>query len=206
MQRELLESKVIILNKENSGENFIRFELFCQNKGKLSCLSRVAKKTQSNNLPDLFDIATIYLSPARQGKLFFLKEFQLNYRHTGISKSYSAFLYACRWTKLLSMNLSVVEHPEYLFSLTQKTLNALEFSPSPQSAYLKTLYLFARYEGYPIKEDWLTNLPIDLLNDVLSILRNPLDVQSLSVSKIETLIDLIQSWISQETDILFPKT
>lgn len=202
MHERLSESIVIILNKVYSGENFLRFELFCPTNGKIFCLGRLSKKTQ--NLPDLFDIGNVHLSPPRQGTLFFLKDFHPIFHHQNIPKNYTTFYHTCSWSKILSLNLPHIDNLHHLFSLTQKTLTAFNLSPQPHSIYLKTLYLFTRHEGYPIKEDWLTHLPFPLLNDALSILKNPLNAQTVSTTIIETLIHDIHSWISQKTDILLP--
>ncbi len=205
MPKCLLETQAIILHKENSNENFIRFDLFCPNKGKLCCLSRLTKKNLTNSHPDLFDLITLQLSPAKQGNLLFLKDFQINRRHSGIPKNYSAFYYACQWTKVLLLNLSYIEHPRPLFLLTEKALHAFELSINPESAYLKTLYLFTRQEGYPIKEHWLINLPDNLLNTAISVLQSPLNLQTLPSDVVEKLIDHLHLWITQHTNILLPR-
>lgn len=204
MPKSLLETQVIVLHKDNFNENFIRFDLFCPKNGKLCCLNRITKKSSTTSLPDLFDLVTLQLSPAKQGDLYFLKDFQLNHRHSGIPKNYAAFHYACQWAKILSTNLSHIDRPQPLFLLTQKALDAFEHFPNPASAYLKTLYLFTRQEGYPIKEDWLINLTSTLLDTALIALQSPLKLQTLSPGTIETVIDHLHLWIRQQTDILLP--
>lgn len=200
----LLESTVIILNKENSGENFLRLELFSPINGKISCLNHISTKTRNNPLPDLFDIVNIHLSSPRQGTIFFLKAFHPLLHHQNISKNYSTFYYACNWIKILSMNLIHIDNLQHLFALTKKTLNAFNLSSQPHAIYFKALYLFVRHEGYPIKEDWLIHLSCALFNNALSILKNPLDAQNIPIPIIETLIHHFHSWISQKTDILLP--
>lgn len=204
MPQSLLETQAFVLHRENFNENFIRFELFCPNNGKLCALHRLTKKNLTSCLPDLFDLATFQLSPAKQGDLLFLKDFHLNHRYSNIPKNYSTFHYACQWAKILSINLSHIDLPNSLFQLTQKTLDAFENSQNPASTYLKTLFLFTRQEGYPIKEDWLINLPQDSLNPALIALQTPLANQNLPSPTIERLIDNLHLWIRQQTDILLP--
>lgn len=205
MPRCLLETQAIVLHKENSNDNFIGFDLFCPSSGKLRCLSRLTKKNLTNSHPDLFDLVTLQLSPAKQGDLLFLKDFQINRRHPGIAKNYSAFYHACQWTKILLLNLSHVDRPQPLFLLTEKALHAFELSINPESTYLKTLYLFNRQEGYPIKEHWLINLPNDLLNTALIALQSPLKLQNIPSNAVEELIDHLHTWITQYTEILLPR-
>lgn len=206
MIKGLLETQAIVLNKESSNENFIRLELFCPNNGKLTCLARCSSKNQKNKtttvLPDLFDCITVQLSPAKQGSLLFLKDFRLDRRYAGVSKNYSAFHYACLWVKILSLNLTHIDRPESLFLLTQKALDFFESLPNPQAIYFKTLYLFTRQEGYPIKEDWLINLPSEIMNEALIILQSALKEQKLIAGNVEKLIDHLHSWLRHSTEIL----
>lgn len=204
MSKSSLETQAILLHKEPSNENFLRLDLFSPSHGKLTCLARFVQK-KTNTFPDLFDLLTLNLTPAKQGKLFFLKDSHLEYRHSGISKNYPAFHSACQWAKILSLNLSHIDRPEPLFALTLKALQSFEKSPNPLSTYLKTLYLFTRQEGYPIKEDWLINLPPDLLEHALIVLQSPLNLQSLPQTSIQNVIDLLHLWIAQHTDILLPR-
>lgn len=203
MPKNFLETQAIILNKEKFEENFLRLNLFSPTNGQVLCLARLSK-TQKSPLPDLFDLISIQLSPAKQGSLFFLNNFQLIHRHSNISKNYHAFYYACQWAQVLSLNLSHIDRPQPLFSLTQTALNAFENSPNPHSTYLKALFLFTRQEGYPIKEDWLKKLSPDSLTNTLTILHSPLENQTISQNNTEKLIDHLHSWIQKYTDILLP--
>lgn len=205
MGKKFLDSTVLVLNKEKSGENFIKLELFCPNEGKISSLSRISKKSPTQPFLDLFDIAEIHLSSPEQGTHFFIKDFHPILHHRNISKNYHRFYYACHWMQILSLNLIHVENLHGLFSLTQKTLNAFNLSFQAHSIYIKTLYIFLRHEGYPIKEDWLTHLPATLLNHTLSILKNPLAEQNTPVQILEALIQNLESWINEATDLLLPK-
>lgn len=204
MHKGSLELTSIILHREFSGENFLRFELFCPIHGKVTCLNRLSTKKPNHYLPDLFDVANIHLTSPRQGTLFFLKTFHPILRHHNIPKNYSTFYYASYWIKIISMNLTYIDNLQYAFALTQKTLNAFDLSSQPHATYFKALYLLARHEGYPVKEDWLSQLPSAMFKNALSLLKNPLETQVLSIPIIESLIHHIHSWISQTTDILLP--
>lgn len=204
MHKRFLDSTVIILNKESSGENFLKLELFCPNNSKLLSLNRCSTKLKTNNLLDLFDIGHIHLTLPQQNGLFFVKEFHPILHHKNIPKNYTTFFHACNWIKIVSKNLLHIDNLQYLFSLTQKTLHAFNASSQPHSIYLKTLYLFVRQEGYPIKEDWLVNLSPDLLNHAICILKNPLSTQNTPIRILEILIQDIHSWMTQKTEILLP--
>ncbi|PWU06284.1 MAG: hypothetical protein C5B43_01995 [Verrucomicrobia bacterium] len=201
MSKRSLESTVLVLNKEKSGENFLKFELFCPNNGKIISLNRLSSKSP-NSFLDLFDISTIHLTFPQLGAFAFIKDFHTLFHHQNISKNYNSFYYASLWMKILSLNLEHIDNLKNLFSLTQKALNAFNLSLKPQSIYLKTLYLFIRSEGYPIKEDWLPNLPQNLLTEAISILKNPLTLQETSDTVSEELIQNLYFWIKQKTDII----
>jgi len=204
MHKRSLDSTVLVLNKKKSGENFLQIELFCPKQGKILGLSRLSTKSSTKCLLDLFDIVQINLSLPTQGTHFFINECHPILQHHNISKNYNIFYYACHWIQILSRNLIYVDNLDYLFSLTQKTLNAFNLSSQPHSIYLKTLYLFLRHEGYPIKEDWLTHLPSQLLNHAIFVLKNPLIEQTTSVQILETLIQNLESWVKQNTALLLP--
>lgn len=204
MDKRFLDSTVIILNKEDSGENFHKFELFCSIHGKLISLDRVSNHAKTKNLLDLFDIGYIHLTLPQPNGFFFIKEFQPILQHKNISKNYATFHQACNWIKIVSRNLLHIENFEYLFSLTQKVLHSFNISSAPHCIYLKALYLFARHEGYPVKEDWLVNLSPELLSHAICIIKNPVDDQSVPMRIQEILIQDMHSWMMQRTEILLP--
>lgn len=204
MSKRFLDSTVLILNKENSGENFTKLELFCPTNGKLITLNRFSKKYKSENLLDLFDIGQIQLTLSEQNGPSFVKEFHPLLHHKNIAKNYITFHHACNWVKIISKNLLHIENLQYLFSLTQKTLHAFNTSSSPHAIYIKALYLFIRNEGYPIKEDWLINLSPNLITHAMGIIKHPLDNQNTPTGVFEELIQNIHTWMAQQTEIISP--
>lgn len=157
----------------------------------LAVLQRVAKKSAATNPPlDLFDEASLLLESSNQGRTWFVKETRLLDRPAGIGRSYEALQFASEFTALLARNPVHEDSRAAVAALLRTALAAFATGVRPDAVFFKSLYCFARDEGYPVKQQWLPTLPPDLRAEAGRLLHTP-------------LIDLEKSKIgNQRSDIL----
>lgn len=191
----------IILRHEPSGEQFEHLSLFSPEKGAVSCLMRRPKRNPTKTLPDLFDTVEIQLEQKNDGGFGFVKEYQILQRRTALGKSFTALEKACEFSSILSKNLSHATEVGTTFALFQKALDAWERRIQPEATFFKTLYLFARQEGYPLKHDWFEKMDHLERTEITSIINFPLEEQSLEAKKINGWIDKLKFYIEHHTDI-----
>lgn len=197
-----LSTEGLILDKNTSGESHWRYTLFSPQHGRILCLQRKSRKPKQQTTIDLFDIGQFQLELPDQGTATFIKDFQLIHRFSQLGKSYSALTRASEFAHIVSNNLQHAEHFTTLYQLCQRTLSALEEAHHPTATLIKSLYLFARDEGYPIKEDWYTHLPTDEQKCAALIINTPLAKLDLNESLAQTILKQLQTWLKTHTDIL----
>ncbi len=197
-----LSTEGFLLSKEVAGESYQRYQIFSQGEGLLLCLQRFSTKKTPKVQPDLFDRAQIDLEKPQSGIAWFLRDYRIISRHNGLAGNYKTFLLASEFAALLLKNLSHVETFEKLFSLTAIALESWEKGYNPEVVLLKTLYLFARHEGYPVKEDWWRNLPPNERAQATRILNKKIESLNFDEDVPGSLLNNIKEWITRETDIL----
>lgn len=150
----------------------------------LAVLQRVAKKSAATNPAlDLFDEASLLLESSNQGRTWFVKETRLLDRPAGIGRSYEALQFASEFTALLARNPVHEDSRAAVAALLRTALAAFATGVRPDAVFFKSLYCFARDEGYPVKQQWLPTLPPDLRAEAGRLLHTPLS--DLEKSKIE---------------------
>jgi recombinational DNA repair protein (RecF pathway) len=182
----------IVLSKEDSGESHRRHFILSPSEGGILCMHRSNIKNNGATNPDLFD----------EGQAFFIKDYRLIRRHTEIGTHYKSFQYACDLSNVIRKNMLHAESFHHVYNLFIKALTAFEKHKLPEVVFLKSLYLFARDEGYPVKEQWLQHLDKNLQNQAIAILSNPIESCNFSDEMALTLIDSFKHWMIQHTDII----
>lgn len=173
----LLKTEAFILAKEGADTQY-RFEVFSPDSGKLFCIQRLGKQTRKPAL-DLWDRAEVELSPSKQGSIHFIQDFQIQSRASALATNYQAFTQAAYWANLLRKNLPYTESFKPLFLLTEQALRSWAAYPELSSHIgLKTLYTYARNEGFPVRDAWLKELPTPIRQEITTVL-----AQALSTSK-----------------------
>jgi hypothetical protein len=70
--------------------------------------------------------------------------------------------------------------------------------------YLKSLYLFARDEGYPVKQEWLPALGEDERVAAASVLNNPIGLQRSAPGQVAGIRDSLEAYLGANTEIIIP--
>ncbi len=197
-----LSTEGYVLKREAVGESFQSCRFFSREEGLLDCRKKMSTQSQLRITPELFDHAYLELEQRHAGKIWFVREYRTLHRFDGLAKRYKSLLYACEFSNILDRNLLYLESYENIFQLLAGSLRHWESSQRPEVTFFKSLFLFIRDEGYPVREDWGIKLPNPQRQKVQSLLRRPLDDQEISEEDANLLIDSLKKWVIQHTEIL----
>ncbi len=170
-----LQTDAFILQKRPPSDSFQSLTAFSATHGPLLVLQRVSKKTSTTALAlDLFDEASLSLESSNQGQTWFLKETRLLARHDTLGRSYDTLRHASSLASLVARNPVPEESRSAVASLLRQALAAFASTPRADLVWFKSLYRFARDEGYPLKEHWFPTLPAADRTAVATVLNSPL--------------------------------
>ncbi len=206
MPAQSLTTDVFVLLKRPPTEAFQSFSVFSLEHGLLTILQRVARKSAVTLIAlDLFDEASLLLESSNQGRTWFVKEVRLLHRPSGIGKSYEALQLASEFTALLARNPVQEDSRAPVAALLRTALATFATGARPDVVFFKSLYCFARDEGYPVKQDWLANLPKELRPEANRLLATPvasLEPVKEENAKSEILCRRLTEYLRGHTEIL----
>ena len=133
--------------------------------GLLTTLLRLprASAPAANPAPDLFDRLALTLEHGRGspvGGPWFVREHRLLMRHSTIGRSYEALAAASRLARIITRNPGAQDTRAGIDTLLTRAFAAFARPAArPELVFFKSLYVFARDEGLPLKEEWLPLLP-----------------------------------------------
>ena len=191
-----------MLSKKATGESHLRYQIFSVDHGLLLCLKRISSKKTPKVLPDLFDRAELDLEKPQSGSAWFLNDYRVIKRHNGIARNYKTLLCASEFASALLKNLVHAETFEGLYRLTEVAMQSWEEGLNPTVVLFKSFYLFAREEGYPVKEDWWRNLPPASREQAALILNKKTENLKIREEALECLLEDLKRWLTHSTDIL----
>lgn len=195
-----LEMRGIVLNQEATGENFVRLSVFCKT-GLHRCLLRKVRKVLSISPPDLFDEVEITLqSPAKQG-LPFVKEYRILKKRMSLAYDRQCFEAAGFLARFyLANGEHLLESPRF-FQILQNAFGSLIDHGHPSTVLLKTLFLFSREEGLPVKESWFAGLSAESASLAHSVLILPVKDSVMLQEQVPPLFDSLCQWLRSETEL-----
>jgi recombinational DNA repair protein (RecF pathway) len=198
-----LTTDVLVLANRPPADTFQTFTVFSAEHGPLFVLHRIAKKNTVGTLAlDLFDEVTLGLETANQGQTWFVKEARLITRHAGLGASYETLQAASALARLLARNTVHEESRAKVYQLFREALAALAGTSRPDIVHLKSLYRFARDEGYPIKEHWFPALPAAEREAVATLLNQPVAGQTTEPVFVAKLLRRLEDYLRGHTEIL----
>ena len=192
-----------VLKRAPSGELHERLSLLCPDRGLIRCLRRCSTRAHTSAAtPDLFDLARFQLERSRQGgELWFLAEYEVIQRHSGIGRSYAALQCASEYTRIIESNAEHLEDPEQLYRELVISLQAFDRGLRPDLVLLKALYRYARSEGYAVREQWYAGLHSSMQATVGEALFNGIETVSVAESSVHPMIDNLCHFLRRHTDI-----
>ncbi len=195
---------MFVLVKRPPADSFQTYTVFSAEHGTLLILQRVAKKSAASTMIalDLFDEASLLLESSNQGRTWFVKEARLITRHADLGRSYETLLAASTLASLVARNLIHEDGRASLAVLLRTAFASLASGARPDVVYFKSLYCFARDEGYPLKQDWFpTLLAVDREVAVL-LLNRPLSEQTTPPDSVRLLQRRLEDYLRGHTEIL----
>ncbi len=215
----LQEAEGLILDRQPAGERHTKLRVLTPTLGLIWALVResrpagkansVRKSSIPAQRPDIFDHASLQLQAPEAGaahpNVYFIAEYKVLRRHTGLGKNYAALAAAAGLASLIAHNAAHFETCAPVFDLCRKALEALDQGASPEAVRLKALFLLARAEGYAAKEHWLPTLPEADAALALAILNRPAaEAAALAAGETGRLPKLrlaFERWLAGHTDM-----
>jgi len=167
------------------------------------------KSKTASSRPDIFDQAAVQLEIPAAGTVhsnfYFLREYKVLHRHTGLGKSYAALEAAAGLARLIAHNAEHFETCAPVYELCRKALEALENGAPPEAVRLKAMFLLADNEGYAAREQWLPELPVADQAIAFAVLSRPtseaasLDTEA--AARLPKLRVAFERWLEQHTDL-----
>ncbi len=203
MPSQSLQTDGFVLLKRPAADTFQSFNVFSVERGSLLVLQRIAKKTGAVNVTlDLFDEVTLGVESSNQGRTWFLKESRLITRHANLGRSYETLRFASNLAALVARNQVDADSRDSVANLLRVAFAAFAAGARPDLVYFKSLYVFARDEGYPLKQQWFpTLLPADQAT-VATLLNRPLSEQAATPEDVAHLQTRLEEYLSGYTDII----
>jgi hypothetical protein len=202
---QTLTTEAFVIEKRPPTDAFQTFGLFSTQHGNLTAIQRVPKKASATHVsPDLFDEVSAMLESSNQGRSWFVREIRITTRRSGIGRSYDALRFASALASVISRNPVHEESRENVARMLGTALDALATGPRPDVVHLKSLYLFARDEGYPVKQEWLPSLGAADLAVAKGVLNRRLDAQDSTAPEVARLRRSLEGYLGSSTDIIIP--
>ena len=190
----------IILNQEDTSENFLLLSIFCPN-GLHRCLIRKLRKLTSLSSPDLFDEVEITFQSSMNQGLPFVKEYQVIKKRITIAKDRACFDGACFLARFYLHNGEHLLESAKFFQILHKAFHSFSEHHHPPTILLKSLFLVSQAEGLPVKESWLFGLSKESANIAHSVLFKPLKDSVMLSEKVPPLLESLSKWLRAETEL-----
>ena len=203
MPAQSLSTVAFVLLKRPPADAFQTLSAFSPEHGNLLVLQRLPKKNTPALAPlDLFDEGELALDSSNQGRTWFVKEARLITRHPDLGRSYETLLQASSFASLIARNTVHEESRRAVGTLLRTALVAFAGGVRPDIVFFKSLYCFARDEGYPLKQQWFPTLPSADRADVAALLNHPLAEQTLVPPAVLRLQRRLEEYLRGHTEIL----
>jgi len=202
---QTLTTEAFVIEKRPPTDSFQGFTLFSPEHGNLRVLQRVPRRpAPTHTAPDLFDDVAVMLESSNQGRTWFVKEVRIATRRAAIGRSYDALRFASALAALVGRNPVHEESREQVGLLLRTALDAFGTGVRPDVVHLKSLYLFARDEGYPVKQEWLPALDEAGQAAATAILNRPVGAQSETPETVTRLRRSLEQYLGDSTEIVIP--
>ena len=193
----------IVLSRDLAGERFLRIRIFDPIAGlRASLFGLPGKRRQKTSPPDLFDEVECIISPPKTDfSIPFVEDFRTIKSYRELATKPKAFIIASEIARFYLNNGSHLLDPGPRLELLHSSLSSFQRTEFPQVILLKLYYRFARDEGLPVRESWLTSLPKSLLEVTQEMLRLPVDQVTVCPGKMCEVLESLKNWMNAETEL-----
>jgi hypothetical protein len=198
----LLTTDALVLRPWPPTDTFQTFTVFTPGHGAIRVLQRIPKKPSTTHVAlDLFDDLSLLLQGTPSGDAWFVKEARLLTRHAGIGRHYESLVQASAFATLAARNPGAEESRPAVHALLRTAFAAFASSDRPDIVYLKSLYCFARDEGYPVKQQWFPSLPASDRPLVVALINQPLAHQTVPPADVTRFLRSLEHYVRHQTEI-----
>lgn len=208
-----LQTDAFVLLKRPPSDAFQGFNVFSAEHGPLLVHQRIpksgtrrsgttAKAGTTSTALDLFDEVSLRLESSNQGQTWFVQEVRLITRHADIGRSYATLRHASALAALVARNPVHEDSRAAVAGLLRTAFASFAAGARPDLVWFKSLYCFARDEGYPVKQQWFPLLPPADRDDVAKLLNQPLAEQTASTAVVARLQQRLEDYLRGHTEIL----
>ena len=203
MPAQSLQTDAFVLLKRPPTDSFQTLTVFAPEHGTLLAMQRIGRKSPATSVAlDLFDEVSLLLESSNQGRTWFIKEARLLSRPVEIGRSYEALLLASELAALVARNPVHEDSRTAVGELLRGAFAAFAAGPRPDIVYFKSLYRFARDEGYPLKQQWFPSLPAPDRSEVATLLNRPLAEQAATPEVVQRLRRRLEDYLRGHTEVL----
>ncbi len=196
----------VLARAPHTGDHLV-LTCFSPADGLLTALLRAARnqKPDTAPAPDLFDRLALSLEHGRgspAGGPWFVREHRLLVRHTAIGRGYEALSAASRLARLVVQNPGPEDSRAAIDVLLAQAFAAFARPAArPDLVYFKSLYLLARDEGLPLKQEWLPSLPPGDRDLAVAALQLPSDAPGTPApAGLARLVKRLETYLAGEHD------
>ena len=205
-----LQTDAFVLLKRPPSDAFQGFNVFSAEHGALLVHQRLPKrptakasKTGATTVAlDLFDEVSLRLESSNQGSTWFVQETRLLTRHADIGRGYETLRHASALAALVARNPVHEDSRTQVAALLRQAFASFASGARPDLVWFKSLYRFARDEGYPVKQQWFPTLPAADREAVATLLNRPLAGQTATVAAVARLQRRLEEYLTGHTEIL----
>jgi len=192
----------VLVKRPAAADGWLTLTLFSGEHGSLSARQRLPKRSAGSQvILDLFDEVSVALESSNQGRTWFVREARLIARQTALGRSYAALQAASAFALLLARNPVPPESRPSVLELLRTAFAAFARSDRPEIVAFKSLYCFARDEGYPVKQEWFASLgPEDRLA-AAELINRPLAEQTKPPETVAHLQGRLEDYLRTHTEI-----
>jgi hypothetical protein len=200
-----LTTEAFVIEKRPPADAFQALGLFSPEHGNMLVLQRIARKPSATQVsPDLFDEVHALLESSNQGRSWFVREVRILTRRSSIGRSYDSLRFASALVSVISRNAVHEESRLQVALLLRTALDAFGAADRPDIVHLKSLYLFARDEGYPVKQEWLPSLAAPERRVATAVLTLKLRDQDCSAGDVSRIRQSLEDYLATHTEIIIP--
>ncbi|WP_404423522.1 hypothetical protein [Nibricoccus sp. IMCC34717] len=201
MARPSLTTEVFVLGTHPPAEKFARLDAFSADHGTLLAYQRLSRRTATL---DLFDRATVELDAAPQGEAWFVRDASVTERQEGIARSFEALRCASLFARCITANPVPAESRRQMFDLIGQALRSFASGIRPDITLFKSLFVFARDEGLPVRQQWLATLSRNDQERAQELLTKPVREQQLPPAEVSALLRKLCDYLVNESELRLP--
>lgn len=190
----------VVLLREASGETWDRITLLSPDTGIVQFLQRRSKKAGTTIL-DLFDRVSLEIERKDGSATRFSREIRILRRLSGLGQRYESLRESCQFARILMDNPVHEDSRHEVHDLLEQALVAWERGDREDIVAFKSLFVFARGEGYAVREDWWQRLPTRERGWGTLLLNRPTCEVELERDQVATVRESLEHYLRHFTEI-----